>query len=100
MKNKLLTNVERKKRHIMEDASCPICHNAEETMIHTLRDCSFMAAVWREIGLQTNKMGEDIFNSFDWIYNQCHSFRGASSRSQQISTFAYTIWLIWKTRDA
>ncbi|CAH9131175.1 unnamed protein product [Cuscuta epithymum] len=58
MKNKLLTNVERGKRHISEDTVCPLCNEDEETVLHIIRDCPFAVAVWRKSNLSLPRTGD------------------------------------------
>ncbi|CAN1168457.1 Putative ribonuclease H protein At1g65750 [Linum perenne] len=47
---KLLTNIERAKRHLTEDAACEICRHPTETISHVIRDCTFATRVWRSMG--------------------------------------------------
>ncbi|CAN1139910.1 Putative ribonuclease H protein At1g65750 [Linum perenne] len=42
---KLLTNLERKRRHMTQDSSCPRCAHTEESIFHILRDCPFAVQV-------------------------------------------------------
>lgn len=46
---KLLTNVERVKRHLTSDPMCPLCHDRPKSMLHVLRDCSWAKAIWNNI---------------------------------------------------
>ncbi|CAN1762611.1 Putative ribonuclease H protein At1g65750 [Linum perenne] len=55
VQDKLLTNGSRVRRHMTTDGSCPICHAAEETTIHVLRDCTFAKDVWKHVrGAEAN----------------------------------------------
>ncbi|XP_057744587.1 uncharacterized protein LOC130962384 [Arachis stenosperma] len=45
--NALLTNSERRRRHLTNDDSCPRCHHHDETVIHVLRDCSYAQCIWK-----------------------------------------------------
>ncbi|RYR15599.1 hypothetical protein Ahy_B04g072448 [Arachis hypogaea] len=44
--NAILTNTERKWRHLTNSASCPRCVVEDETITHVLRDCAFAKGVW------------------------------------------------------
>ncbi|CAN1789810.1 Putative ribonuclease H protein At1g65750 [Linum perenne] len=48
--DRLLTNLERKRRHISDSSSCPRCRDINESVPHVLWDCPFAALVWDEIG--------------------------------------------------
>ncbi|CAN1181985.1 Putative ribonuclease H protein At1g65750 [Linum perenne] len=52
MHNKLLTNSERKRRHLTDFSSCPRCNVHEESVSHILRECNYATAVWNQLGLQ------------------------------------------------
>ncbi|CAN1797820.1 Putative ribonuclease H protein At1g65750 [Linum perenne] len=44
--NRLLTNGERKRRHLTSDDLCNHCKAAPEDTLHTLRDCQLAEALW------------------------------------------------------
>ncbi|CAN1181986.1 Putative ribonuclease H protein At1g65750 [Linum perenne] len=46
MHNKLLTNSERKRRHLTDFSSCPRCNVHEESVSHILRECKNIDIVW------------------------------------------------------
>ncbi|CAN1762633.1 Putative ribonuclease H protein At1g65750 [Linum perenne] len=64
---KILTNVERKRRHVTEEGSCPRCRAAEETIIHTQRDCPFAHSVWNLLGYNNADPLRQGINSSSWI---------------------------------
>ncbi|XP_052112461.1 uncharacterized protein LOC127744218 [Arachis duranensis] len=47
--NVILTNSERKRRHLTNDDSCPRCRCHEESTIHVLRDCFYAKSIWRKL---------------------------------------------------
>ncbi|CAH9053737.1 unnamed protein product [Cuscuta epithymum] len=100
MKNKLLTNAERGKRHITEDTSCNLCNNEEETVLHILRDCPFAMAVWRKSGLGLPRIGDMSPTSLEWVHSHCKAAGDTSGRTPHASRFAYTAWLVWKSRNS
>ena len=42
----ILTNVERSKRKLTTNCSCPVCHDLPETLTRLLRDCLVAQGVW------------------------------------------------------
>ena len=38
------------RRGVCEEAVCPICQEAEESILHALRDCPWAKAVWTHLG--------------------------------------------------
>ncbi|XP_004300035.1 PREDICTED: uncharacterized protein LOC101293591 [Fragaria vesca subsp. vesca] len=73
---KLLTNVQRVTRRFTKNATCPICHSADETLLHLLRACPRSMQIWRAF-----PKPDIISNSFSldwngWINAQlhCHPF--------------------------
>ncbi|CAN1141919.1 Putative ribonuclease H protein At1g65750 [Linum perenne] len=50
---KLLTNLERKRRHLSDNASCPRCAAMDESIMHVTRDCPFASEVWDKAGVST-----------------------------------------------
>ncbi|RYR79610.1 hypothetical protein Ahy_A01g004421 [Arachis hypogaea] len=47
--NTILTNSERKQRHLTSDDSCPRCRCQEESAIHVLRDCFYAKSIWQKL---------------------------------------------------
>lgn len=47
---RLLTNVNRVRRKLTLDPSCPHCPGVPETMIHLFRDCPKARVIWNAIG--------------------------------------------------
>lgn len=43
--DRLLSNMERCRRHMTDDGFCPLCNVGLETALHTFRDCAFAKAV-------------------------------------------------------
>ncbi|CAN1841569.1 hypothetical protein LINPERHAP1_LOCUS36531 [Linum perenne] len=52
MHEKLLTNKERKRRHLTDDARCARC-GGEESSHHVLWDCPFAVSIWGELKFPT-----------------------------------------------
>ncbi|CAN0830454.1 Putative ribonuclease H protein At1g65750 [Linum grandiflorum] len=67
---RLLTNVERRRRHLTNNAACAICGNHEESVDHILRKCPFAATVWRDF-IPTSHQQEFFSQNFEnWWYDQ------------------------------
>ncbi|CAA0834018.1 Unknown protein, partial [Striga hermonthica] len=49
VKERLLTNGERFRRHLAESAACELCGSAQETILHCLRDCPHAEQTWRRL---------------------------------------------------
>lgn len=47
-------------RGISVDTSCPICQQAPESILHTLRDCTVAANCWHNLGVDA--IGVDFFS--------------------------------------
>ncbi|KAL4290587.1 hypothetical protein GQ457_14G001500 [Hibiscus cannabinus] len=59
---KLLTNLERKRRHLVKDDKCPFCSHEVESLDHVLRHCTFAVNVWNKVIPQRDLV---VFNSMD-----------------------------------
>lgn len=46
-KEKLLTNAQRYRRHLVDSDRCPRCDGQEETTAHMLRDCHVSMEIWQ-----------------------------------------------------
>lgn len=46
---KLLTNMERRKRSLTCDDTCPICKQKQESTLHLLRDCPKAMLIWKNV---------------------------------------------------
>ncbi|CAL1361381.1 unnamed protein product [Linum trigynum] len=92
---KLLTNAERKCRHLIDDDGCKICGGAPETTLHILRDCPYARATWVE-ALQ-NEPGHDFFepNIERWILH----YTTGRGRTINSTLFTTMCWLLWKNRN-
>ncbi|CAN1766597.1 Putative ribonuclease H protein At1g65750 [Linum perenne] len=90
--SKLLTNVERGRRHLTTTEVCGICSPTKESMLHVVRDCSVAKEVWQEL-LGVN-LGHEFFqvNDSDW-------WRKYISDKVWACTFGITTWTLWETRN-
>ncbi|CAN1157728.1 Putative ribonuclease H protein At1g65750 [Linum perenne] len=92
MHGKLMTNEERRQRHLSPDAICPDCQAPCESLDHVLRKCHVAQAVWKEVlPLEFSTFSDDVA-FVDWwkagIANTSHSL-----------LFGVTSWLLWLRRN-
>ncbi|CAN1186113.1 Putative ribonuclease H protein At1g65750 [Linum perenne] len=91
IQSKLLTNLERTRRHMSASANCPHCQHPEESVSHVLRDCPFAAEVWNHIGgFDTSDRGW-LGSEEPWLQQNLKSDRG--------TLFGIGCWLVWKARN-
>ncbi|KAK8511943.1 hypothetical protein V6N12_074632 [Hibiscus sabdariffa] len=74
-RQRLMTNSERCRRGLGQSVICPRCHMAEETVLHTLRDCTESTTAW--LHLVTPEMREIWKNQNDLVF--CNSTLPADS---------------------
>ncbi|KAI5345025.1 hypothetical protein L3X38_012902 [Prunus dulcis] len=95
---KILTNVQRVRRHLSRDPSCPRCHYHEESLQHLFISCPRVLALWRSFYLPKGLI--NFFSSdFDsWLKeNLCYN-AGHIRNLKWSSIFAVACWFIWKWR--
>ncbi|CAN1127155.1 Putative ribonuclease H protein At1g65750 [Linum perenne] len=89
---KLMTNEERRRRHIAADAICPECQDPREDLDHVLRRCRVAHEVWREAypAMVTGDAADLNFN--EWWY------KGLDSSDAHLK-FGVINWLLWHRRN-
>ncbi|CAN1180887.1 Putative ribonuclease H protein At1g65750 [Linum perenne] len=88
---KILTNAERKVRHMTEDESCPRCRAAAETILHTLRDCPFASNIWNLLGYNIADPLRQQITPNNWI-----KLILTHEKSLELGI---VIWFLWKARN-
>ncbi|CAN1152526.1 Putative ribonuclease H protein At1g65750 [Linum perenne] len=89
---KLITNEERRCRHISPDATCTECLDPCESVEHVIRRCRLAQDVWREL-LPSAIIGNSAINAFlDWW------IAGIDYKPNRI-LFGVTSWLLWHRRN-
>ncbi|CAN1310611.1 Putative ribonuclease H protein At1g65750 [Linum perenne] len=91
MQERLLTNQCRKRRHMTEDISCPLCPNEEETVGHVLRDCTFANEVWLQLRGGDTLADNWLADTQTWLQYDLQSDKGLD--------FGVTCWYLWRTRN-
>ncbi|XP_020412737.1 uncharacterized protein LOC109947231 [Prunus persica] len=95
---KILTNVQRVRRKLSRDPSCPLCHYHEESLQHLFISCPRVLTLWRSFYLPEGLL--NFFSSdFDsWLKeNLCYN-AGHLWNLKWCSVFAVACWFIWKWR--
>ncbi|KAK9047567.1 hypothetical protein V6N11_053406 [Hibiscus sabdariffa] len=98
-RQKLMTNLHRYRRTLTDDPFCPLCQEAEESIIHTLRDCARLQQVWWYI-VPPSLAGSFFSNSIKvWLrQNLCSNILFHNSISWKL-VFASILWQFWKSRN-
>ncbi|KAL4333466.1 hypothetical protein GQ457_07G012960 [Hibiscus cannabinus] len=96
--NRLLTNVERVRRHVATSESCEICNNGQEDIDHVLRSCTVAKGVWTR--LLPPARCESFFGlPFpEWLHLNLFDRSFYIADDEWGVRFAITCWLLWKRR--
>ncbi|EEF31000.1 conserved hypothetical protein [Ricinus communis] len=49
MHDRLLTNGERFRQHLVDIENCPLCHDRNDSTIYVLRDCGMALKLWSKL---------------------------------------------------
>ncbi|CAN1142648.1 Putative ribonuclease H protein At1g65750 [Linum perenne] len=88
---KLLTNLERKRRHLTEDGECPRCANSDESILHVLRDCVFAQQVWDQLGISSTAPIRAEPCPIKWLKMMM--------QHEKVSELSILCWYLWKARN-
>ncbi|CAA0824102.1 Unknown protein [Striga hermonthica] len=97
-KNRLLTNEERRRRHLAADALCGVCSQADESALHVLRDCHLAAAIWMKLLPSDYRASFFALQLDDWVLSNLMP-RPDHGYTQWDRTFGVVVWKIWKWRN-
>ncbi|CAN1836512.1 Putative ribonuclease H protein At1g65750, partial [Linum perenne] len=90
--NRLLTNSERRRRHLAEIGSCQVCPGQEESVLHVLRDCPLASATWELLALSS---GDQTFFQtplLPWIERFIR-------KPELCLLFGVTCWWLWRAQN-
>ncbi|CAL9024686.1 unnamed protein product, partial [Prunus brigantina] len=93
---KLLTNAQRLKRKLSNDAGCPRCGCPSESCAHLFMGCAVTLAIWNRLGFGRVEAGQDDYD--DWLLHNLNSKRLVSHGLPWYLVFAIFLWFIWKWR--
>ncbi|CAN1852510.1 Putative ribonuclease H protein At1g65750 [Linum perenne] len=89
---KLMTNEERRRRHLSPDAICPECQGGCEDGEHVLRSCRIAQRVWRSMLPEVLEGAEANSSFLDWW------IKGIGNCESSLS-FGVIAWLLWRRRN-
>ncbi|CAA0822774.1 Polynucleotidyl transferase- ribonuclease H-like superfamily protein [Striga hermonthica] len=95
---KLLTNVERHRRHITRSTLCPLCEQFPESTLHCLRDCVGAKQIWMTLIPTKNHSAFFSMPLRDWIVQNLQNGLSISVVAWE-TIFGVTVWQIWKGRN-
>ncbi|KAL5173154.1 TMV resistance protein N [Glycine soja] len=95
----LITNAERRYRHISMDSFCRRCHSLEETILHALRDCPEVAAFWRSV--LPKKLAPKFFNGDVTVWLERNLDHQSFSEAALFwpTFFGIAVELLWQFRN-
>ncbi|CAN1189279.1 Putative ribonuclease H protein At1g65750 [Linum perenne] len=89
---RVLTNVERCRRHMAQDNNCYHCPDSREDLLHVGRDCKLAKEVWLSLFPHLTETNFFSLGLQDWLR------AGIQERDFSLS-FGLVIWLLWKARN-
>ncbi|OMP13349.1 hypothetical protein COLO4_01847, partial [Corchorus olitorius] len=98
--NRILCNENRFIRTLIASPICSICDSHSESVLHTLRDCKYAAAVWDIFMIDSkfaNSTQLDLKTWFKFNLVDCRSIKFGDW--QWPSLFVNICWQIWKWRN-
>ena len=87
----IMTNMERKRRHLSDNGVCSLCKNGDETILHVLRDCPAAAGLWTKSVMPSRQHRFFSLPLLEWLYDNLASDRSGNG-SQWPTIFAVTVW--------
>ncbi|CAN1767631.1 Putative ribonuclease H protein At1g65750 [Linum perenne] len=88
---KILTNLERSRRHLSDSVNFPRCSTTAEFVLHVVRDCSFASQVWDLMELSRSEAIRNEQNVDSWLKEVLKH-----PRSLDIGILC---WYLWKARN-
>ena len=87
-------------RGMLVENLCPHYNKSSESILHALRDCHILKAIWHQLGISYQDNVFYLANLQDWIMANCRD-KGIRSSGQVPwnHTFMFAIWMIWKGRN-
>ena len=93
----IMTNMERKRRHLCDNGVCQLCKNGDETILHVLRDCSAAAGLWVKIVPLSKRQRFFNLPLLEWLYENLRK-DASNNEDPWAILFALTVWWCWKWR--
>ena len=91
----LPTGQEKERRHMTDEALCPICKAAVDSWRHALLDCNMAKSVWslHDDDSLLPVYGDESSDPKLWLFNLCNTL----SKDKFVSVLV-TLWAIWWAR--
>ncbi|KAJ1412732.1 Ribonuclease H domain [Sesbania bispinosa] len=96
----LLSNSNRVRRHLTDQASCTLCNHHTESNLHAIRDCSWARQVWKSFIHHRNQREFFNLNLHDWLLFNFSTMQGDASRKSWPLTFGLIAAGVWAGRNA
>jgi len=94
---RILSNAERFRRHLLSTPQCNICSGTVEDLDHTLRHCTNAQGVWQELEAFGLRPVANNARIHSWLHE---NLRATPEDPEWPEKFAITLWYIWKWRCA
>lgn len=91
----IMTNMERKRRHLSDNVVCPLCRDGDETILHVLRDCQAAVGIWVKIMIPSRQQHFFSLPLLQWLYENLGRDKPGNG-DQWPTLFAFTVWWCWK----
>lgn len=101
MHDRLMTNSNRHKRNLTDIPRCSLCEDADETVMHVLRDCKAAKEVWRQVGGPAHSPSFRTGNLRQWLTRNI-KFKQEMTSLRKLNWpifFAIVIWWLWRWRN-
>ena len=97
---KIMVNVQRRKREFIDYDLCPLCGVASESVLHALRDCQHVKQIWNSL-LPTNFVSPffDILNVPLWLSANIEKVGLLANGIPWDVLFSSAVWWLWKRRN-
>ncbi|KAL1121489.1 hypothetical protein V6Z11_D01G236200 [Gossypium hirsutum] len=97
LKQRLLTQAERLRRGVINDARCSVCGHGYEDVLHTIRDCDAAKKVWFRI-IPSNKLNAFFLGNLqEWLeFNLKNHINIDWGKVDWTCFFGLFAWRIWK----
>ena len=100
MHNSLLVKAVLAMRGIIQDSSCPLCNNSQETIRHLLIECVVAKEFWHKLMVPPEMVSSFVdMDLFCWLKANCQSKVFHSSSVPWTFVFSFAIWNLWKHRN-
>lgn len=98
-KNGLMVNAERKRRDLMEIATCPVCNVDDESLDHLFRHYRMAENCWNLVSTPPNFLSSFHLPLDLWMKEACSTKVPIDSGIQWNALFPLILWNLWKGRN-